>query len=250
LHWRLNYRTIPFPRPSGVLRTSGFPRASGFPGRRAVCRSGSAGADGDGLRLRRKLAAEKDCGRGSGDVMGRGGVVFPNANPFCKGDASLGPEGCACIKSVNTELNCDVFSAPTSVGARDTNNDSEPSVSWPDNTNLNPGQWARKQVPRPMDSGPLTTRTPLSAARSCAKSEAAPPWMATRRFRRPPTRSRTENGRPASVIGAAESFATVMKGSGKWSCDAQGGATMSSVGGASSVLGLLDFPASRARDRW
>jgi hypothetical protein len=94
---RVNYCDMPFPRPSGVLRTSGFPRASGFPGRRAVCRSGCAGADGEGLRLRRKLAAEKD--------LGRSGVVFPNANPFRQGDVSLGREGCACIKSVNMELN-------------------------------------------------------------------------------------------------------------------------------------------------
>jgi hypothetical protein len=42
---------------------------------------------------------------GSGDRRGRGGVVFPNANPFRQGDVSLGREGCACIKSVDMELN-------------------------------------------------------------------------------------------------------------------------------------------------
>jgi len=57
------------------------------------------------LRFRRKLAAEKDWGRGSGDLRGRGGVVFSNANSFRQGDVSLGREGCACIKSVNIELN-------------------------------------------------------------------------------------------------------------------------------------------------
>jgi len=246
----MNYSQLLLPLRRGVRRANGVLRARGSPGRRVVRRIGWASAVGKGFFLPKKLTAENalSCGGAAPAIRCRA-VAFPNANPLRHGDASLGRVGCPCIKSINMALSSDVFSEPTSVGTRDTSADIESSASSAESTSLKPWQWARKHVSRPMDPGPLTTRTPSSAARSRANSEAVPPWRAIRRFSKPPARSRIENERPAMLIGDVRSFAAIIGGSGKWSCDAQGGATTSSIGRTCSVPSLFDLLAATARDR-
>jgi hypothetical protein len=199
------------PLASGVLRVSGVLRARGLPGRSAVWRSNAASPACKGFLLPRKLAAEKDwCWICGATAIREDVCCLPNVNPLRHVDVSLGRGGWSRISIVNVAVNSDVISDPTSIGTRDTSADIAVSDSPGDRTILKPGQWTRKHVPRPTDSGPLTTRTPPSAARSRANCEALLPKRATRRLSRPPDRSRIENGRPAMFIGGARSVGPII----------------------------------------
>ena len=79
------------------------------------------------------------------------------------------------MSNVNVAVNSDVISDATSIGTRDTSANIAPSGSSADRTTLKPRQWARKQLPRPTDSGPLSTRTPPRAARARTSSKPVPP---------------------------------------------------------------------------
>ena len=112
----------------------------------------------------RKLAAEKDwCWICGVPAIREDVCCLPNVNPFRHVDVSLGQGGRWRISIVNVAVNSDVISDPTSIGTRDTSADIAASDSPGDRTTLKPGQWTRKHVPRPMDSGLWGAETPSEA---------------------------------------------------------------------------------------